>query len=66
MAEFVEFTRTDGDKILLNVHHIVKIYPGKDGTYIYFDVVSGGKDSISFAREFVTEDYSVIRKKLQQ
>lgn len=66
MAEFVEFTRTDGDRILLNVDHIVKVYPGKDGTYIYFDVVYGGKDSISLAKEFVTEDYSVVKKKLPQ
>ena len=37
MAEFVEFTEYQGEKILVNIEHIIKVQPDKNGSYIYFN-----------------------------
>lgn len=66
MAEFVEFKEPDGEKVLVNIEHIVKVRPDKEGTYLYFDVTTGNNGSTGFSMLHVAETYAMVKKKLQQ
>lgn len=67
MAEFIELTEYDGQKVLLNIEHILKIWPDDKGCYIYFGVATANsRDSTSLAVLHVEESYFVVKRKLQQ
>lgn len=66
MAEFIEFKEYNGDKVLVNIEHIVKVRPDDIGTYLYFDITTGKNGSTSFSILHVEESYSVVKRKLQQ
>lgn len=66
MAEFVEFNEFKGEKMLVNIEHIIKVRPDEEGTYLYFDVVTGNNGSTSLSVLHVAESYSVVKRKLQQ
>lgn len=66
MAEFVEFTEYDGKKVLLNVEHILKVRPDDKGSYIYFDVTTGSNNSTTPSLLHVAENYTAVKRKLQQ
>ena len=66
MAEFVEFTEYDGKKVLLNVEHILKVRPDDKGSHIYFDVTAGSSNSTSPSLIHVAENYTAVKRKLQQ
>lgn len=65
MAEFVEFKEYRGDKVLVNIEHIIKVRPNSEGTYLYFDATTGTQGSTSLSTLHVAESYSVVRRKLQ-
>lgn len=65
MAEFVEFNEYKGDKVLVNIEHIIKVRPDEEGTYLYFDTVTGNQGSTSLALLHVEETYSVVKRMLQ-
>ncbi len=66
MSEFVEFKEYKGDKILVNIEHIVKVLPDNENSYIYLDVVIGNNGSTSPSLIHVEESYSAIKRKLKQ
>lgn len=52
--------------MLVNIEHIIKVRPDEEGTYLYFDVVTGNNGSTSLSVLHVAESYSVVKRKLQQ
>ena len=66
MAEFIELTEYDGNKVLINTERILKVRPDDKGCYIYFDVATGNGNSTSLAVLHVNETYAVVKRKLQQ
>ncbi len=66
MAEFVEFKEFKGDKMLVNVEHLIKVQSDDEGTYLYFDVATGNNSSNGLFILHVAESYSVVKRKLQQ
>lgn len=64
MADFIELTRYDGEKILVGTDHIVEVVPDTDGTIIYYDFASGNNGNISQDRVAVKEQYATIKRKL--
>ena len=66
MADFVEFTEHKGDKVLVNIEHIIKIQPDEEGTYLYFDTTIGNQNSTTLSLLHVEESYAVVKRKLQK
>ena len=66
MADFIELTEYEGEKVLLNVEHILKVRPDEKGCYVFFDVVTGNGNSTSLSLIHVAETYSIVKRKLQQ
>ena len=66
MADFVEFTEHKGDKVLVNIEHIIKIQPDEEGTYLYFDTTIGNQNSMSPSILHVEKSYTAVKRKLQQ
>lgn len=66
MAEFVEFKEYKGNKVLVNIEHIIKVRPDEEGSYLYFDVTTGNSGSTSLSLLHVVESYSAVKRKLQQ
>lgn len=66
MAEFVEFKEFKGDKVLVNIEHIIKVRPDIEGSYLFFDAVTGNSGSTSLSVLHVAESYSIVKRKLQQ
>ena len=66
MSEFVEFTEYQGDKVLVNIEHIIKVQPDKEGTFLYFDTATGSNNSTHLSVLHVVESYSVVKRMLQQ
>ncbi len=66
MAEFIEFEEFNGDKVLVNIEHIIKVRSAKEGTYIYFDSAIEHQGSSSLALLHITENFSSVKRKLQQ
>lgn len=66
MAEFVEFREVKGDKVLVNIEHIIKVRPDEEGTYLYLDVATGNNVSTAPSLLHVAEMYSVVKRKLKQ
>ena len=65
MAEFIELTEYDGEKVLLNKEHILKVCPDDEGgAYVYFDVVMLNGNSSCLRTMHVAESYSAIKKML--
>lgn len=64
MAEFIEFKDTKGEKVFVNVEHIIKVRPDNNGTYLYFDVISGNS-SCPYPLH-VAEKYETVKRKLLQ
>lgn len=64
MAEFIELTRYDGEKILVGTEHIVEVHPYKEGAIIYYDMVTGNSGNISQNHVHVNESYVTIKRKL--
>ena len=65
MAEFVELTEYEGNKVLLNIEHILKVRPNEKGCYVYFDVVTGSNNSTSLSVLHLAESYVVVKRRLQ-
>ena len=66
MAAFVEFTEYKGEKVLVNIEHVIKVRPDDDGTYIYFDAATGSQGSISLSVLHVEDSYSTVKRTLQR
>lgn len=66
MAEFVEFKEYRGDKVLVNIEHIIKVRPDEEGTYLYFDVATGNSNTTSLSLLHVAENYNAVKRKLQR
>lgn len=66
MADFIELTEYKGDKVLVNVEHIIKVRQDTEGCYLYFDVTTGNEKSTSISILHIAENYSVVKRKLQQ
>jgi len=64
MAEFIEVTRFDGEKIIVGTDHIVEIIPDTEGSVIFYDIVTGNNGNISQNRVHIKEKYAIIRHKL--
>lgn len=66
MAEFVEFKEFKGDRVLVNIDHIIKVRPNEVGTYLYFDTAIGDQSSMSLSMLHVVESFPVVKRILQQ
>ena len=64
MADFIELTRYDGEKILVGMDHIVEIHPDTEGAIIYYDFATGNNGNVSQDRVHVKESFSTIKRKL--
>lgn len=64
MADFIELTRYDGEKILVGTDHIVEVVPDTDGAIIFYDLTSGNNGNISQDRVVVKEKYATVKRKL--
>lgn len=64
MAEFLELTELDGDKVLLNIEHILKVCPNENGCYVFFDVAIGNDRSTNLSPLHVKENYTVVKRNL--
>ena len=54
MADFIELTEINGDKVMINIDHILKVCQDKEGCYVYFDVATGNEKSTSITRLLFT------------
>ena len=66
MGEFLEFTDYKGEKVLVNINHIIKVEPRDEGVCLYFDISTESGSSSSLYCECVAERYAIVKKKLQQ
>lgn len=60
MAGFIELTDSQGEKMLINANHILKVCSGDNECCIYLN--SGQELSVVYVRE----SYSLIKRILQQ
>lgn len=64
MAEFIELREIDGEKVLINKEHVIKLSPDKNGSYIYFDIVmTNGSGTYPYPFH-VADDYESVKRKL--
>jgi len=66
MAEFVELTDNNGERVLINPELILKVCPERQGCVLFFAVSTGSGNSTSLYCEHVAESYAIVKKKLQQ
>lgn len=66
MGEFIELTDCNGERVLVNINHVIKVQPSGEGTCIFFDVLTGNNSSANIYCEHVAENYVVVKKKIQQ
>ena len=69
MAQFIELTNSDNEKILLNKEWVVKVNPYSDGTtmiYVGIPSVRGQNGSVTTSYQviYVLEDYAYLKAKL--
>lgn len=65
MAEFIELTKTDGEKVLANVEHIIKVVPNEKGSIVYFDTAEGNNNGTHLSSLFIADTYATVKKKLK-
>lgn len=65
MAEFIDLTKTDGEKVLANVEHIIKVVSNEKGSIVYFDTAEGNNNDTHLSSLFISDNYAAVKKKLK-
>jgi hypothetical protein len=65
MAKFIELTDFEGEKVFVNVEHIIKVRPDKDGSYIYFDQTTNNGSYLHPIPLHISESYEEIKSMMQ-
>lgn len=66
MAEFIELRENDGEKVLVNIEHVIRVCPDEKGCYIYFDFATINGDYSHPHVMHLADKYEEVKRKIQQ